>query len=137
MFWESIGYLSQDPFLFKGQLIENLCPEIEKLNEESIKKALIKAGLKFEEFSNKEIEEGGKNFSGGEKGRISLARVFLKEPDVLILDEPTSQIDPKTEELIMNSIAHFAREGKIAIIIAHRTSTLEKVDEVINMEILN
>lgn len=137
LFWERIGYLSQEPFLFKGKIIENLCPEIKKLNEESIKKALLKAGLKFDEFSTKEIEEGGRNLSGGEKSRLSLARAFLKEPDVLILDEPTSQIDPKTEEFVMNSITHFVKEGKIAIIIAHRTSTLEWVDEIINMESQN
>lgn len=135
LFWEKIGYLSQEPFLFKGKLLENLSPLNGKFEEERIKKALQSAGLSFDGFSDiMEIEEGGKNLSGGEKSRVSLARAFLKEPNILILDEPTSQIDPHTEELVMESISSFARNGKIAIIIAHRTTTLEKADEVVRME---
>ncbi len=132
--WERIGYLSQDPFLFKGTLLENLSPLEDNLGEERIRKALQRSGVSLDDFLERmEIEEGGKNLSGGERRRLSLARAFLKEPDVLILDEPTSQIDQETEKLITKSISSFARDGKIVIIIAHRATTLEKADEVIKM----
>jgi ABC-type multidrug transport system fused ATPase/permease subunit len=144
-FWQKLGYLSQEPFLFKGRLLENLVPGSEKsrstysdtdsyLEKNNIRQALEKAGLSRIDLSTPiEVEEGGKNFSGGEKRRISLARAFIKESDVLILDEPASQVDGATAEIIVDSILSFAREGKIAIIIAHSDMALRKADEEIRL----
>ena len=102
-----------------------------------LKKAFKDSGINRMDLSGDiEVEEGGKNFSGGEKRRISLARVFIKNPDVLILDEPTSQVDKVTEETILNSIVSFARTGKIVIIIAHSEFALQKADEEIDLTIL-
>jgi ABC-type multidrug transport system fused ATPase/permease subunit len=143
--WKKLGYLSQDPFLFKGNLKENLVPGngnrfgLEE-DDMTIKKALEDSGLdqmQIDLSQDIEVEEGGKNFSGGEKRRISLARVFIKDPDVLILDEPTSQVDRVTEEIILNSIVSFARSGKIVIIIAHSELALQKADEEINLATFN
>ena len=134
-FWKRIGYLSQEPFLFKGKLTENLYPFNDKLDEGKLAKALQMAGISFNgSLSGGVIEEGGKNLSGGEKRRLSLARAFIKEPDVLILDEPTSQIDKETEELILESIHSFARNGKIVILIAHSSKASEIADEIIEMD---
>lgn len=143
--WKKLGYLSQDPFLFKGNMKENLVPGngnhfgLEE-DDMTIKKALEDSGLdqmQIDLSRDIEVEEGGKNFSGGEKRRISLARVFIKDPDVLILDEPTSQVDKVTEEIILNSIVSFARSGKIVIIIAHSELALQKADEEINLATFN
>jgi len=133
-FWEKIGYLAQDPFIFKGKLLDNLVHN-NHINSKKINDVFNNSGLDANSFPiDMEIEEGGKNLSGGEKRRISLARVFLKDPDVLILDEPTSQIDRKTESIITNSIISFAKKGKISILIAHNPLTLKKVDNVIDLE---
>lgn len=136
-FWEKIGYLSQDPFLFKGSLIENLVPTDGYGSEENrtkIQKALTDSGLdQIDILQPIEVEEGGKNFSGGEKRRISLSRALIKNSDVLILDEPVSQVDKPTAEVIINSIISFARSGKIALIIAHSDLALQKADEEINL----
>lgn len=133
-FWSKIGYLSQDPFLFKGSLKENLSYFGKQFDKNQIRKALAQAGIAEEHFHEKtEIEEGGKNLSGGERRRVSLARVFLKQPDLLILDEPTSQVDLQTEELINQSILSFAKEGKMVLIIAHSASTLNIADEIIQL----
>lgn len=136
-FWKRLGYLSQDPFLFKGSLIENLVPADNGLEEDidKIKHALTDAGIDRLDVSQEvTVEEGGKNFSGGEKRRLSLARAFIKDAEVLILDEPTSQVDKAAEEIILNSIVNFARKGRIVIIIAHGDLALQRADEEINLE---
>jgi ABC-type multidrug transport system fused ATPase/permease subunit len=137
LFWTKIGYLSQDPFFFKGKLLDNLKPTCEeKLDETHLIKVFHDSGLgNLESISEIEVEEGGKNFSGGERRRIALARAFIKEVDVLVLDEPTSQVDGKAEKIMMNSIISFAREGKIVIIIAHSHFALDNADEVINLSL--
>ncbi len=138
LFWNKIGYLSQDPFLFKGKLVDNLKPLVEEKSDEShLKKAFCDSGLEnLESIYKIEVEEGGKNFSGGERRRIALARAFIKKVDILILDEPTSQVDQKREKIMMNSIISFARKGKIVIIIAHSHFTLDLADEIIDLSLL-
>ncbi|MCM8804418.1 MAG: ATP-binding cassette domain-containing protein [Candidatus Omnitrophica bacterium] len=134
-FWEKIGYLPQEPFLFKGTIVENLSPNFQ-IKEDMIRKAMLKAGLNPIVFQNKNIEEGGKNLSGGEKRRISLARAFLKEPDVLILDEPITYIDMETEKIIIESILATAKEGKIVIAVTHNQNILNNADKIIDIDIV-
>lgn len=75
------------------------------------------------------VEEGGTNLSTGEKQRLSLAKALLTNPDVLILDESTSNLDAKTEELIINSLSK--EKDKIKIVIAHRLNTLARCNKII------
>jgi ATP-binding cassette, subfamily B, bacterial len=79
------------------------------------------------------VGERGMRLSGGERQRISLARAFLKDAPVLILDEPTSSVDVKTEEIIMGAMEELMR-GRTTFMIAHRLSTLEHCDVVVRIE---
>ena len=81
---------------------------------------------------NTMIEEGASNFSTGQKQRLSIAKALLTYPDVLVLDESTSNLDAKTEEFIVNSLAH--EKDKIKIVIAHRLNTLSKCDKIISIK---
>jgi ABC-type multidrug transport system fused ATPase/permease subunit len=76
-------------------------------------------------------EHGGK-LSGGQRQRISLARAILKDPEILILDEATSQIDPESEKLIHETLAEFI-QGRTTVLITHRMSTLELADQIMIM----
>jgi len=79
------------------------------------------------------VGPGGNRLSGGQRQRIALARVILRDPEILVLDEATSQIDIESEQLIHRALAHFVR-GRTAIIITHRLSTLELADRILVME---
>lgn len=77
--------------------------------------------------------DGGKRLSGGQQQRITLARAIIRDPDILIMDEAASQIDPKSEELIRESLRNFVRD-RTTIMITHRMSTLELADRILVME---
>ena len=82
---------------------------------------------------NTRVGERGMRLSGGEKQRLSLARVFLKEPEVLILDEITSALDKKVEEELLDNLFNFFK-GKTFLVIAHRESNVKRCERVINLE---
>lgn len=79
------------------------------------------------------IEEGGNNFSGGEKQRISIARAILKDAPIVILDEATSALDPENERDILEAIRELTK-NKTVIMIAHRMNTLQEADHIIALE---
>ena len=79
------------------------------------------------------VEERGVNLSGGQKQRIALARVLIRKPEILILDEATSNLDSRTEQAVINAIFHFA-EGVTCILIAHRLNTIVGCDRIALME---
>ena len=130
----NIGIVQQDVFLFSDSVTHNIAyakPEAEQSEVENA--ARLAAADKFiEELPNKyatEIGERGK-LSGGQKQRLAIARVFLKNPPIVILDEATSSLDNHTEKLIQESLDRLA-ENRTTLIIAHRMSTIKNADKII------
>lgn len=131
----NIGIVQQDVFLFSDSVTHNIAyakPEAEQSEVENA--ARLAAVDKFiEELPNKyatEIGERGVKLSGGQKQRLAIARVFLKNPPIVILDEATSSLDNYTEKLIQESLDKLA-ENRTTLIIAHRMSTIKNADKII------
>ncbi|MDE5583612.1 MAG: peptidase domain-containing ABC transporter [Ruminococcus sp.] len=133
-----IAYISQDIFLFSGTIRENL----ELGNEDATMADIIEACnlSKADEFINNMplryetmLEENGANLSGGQKQRLAIARALLKKPDILIMDEATSNLDSITEKAIEKTINNLSR-NITTIIIAHRLSTIMRCDKIFVME---
>ena len=131
----NIGIVQQDVFLFSDSVTHNIAyakPEAEQSEVENA--ARLAAADKFiEELPNKyatEIGERGVKLSGGQKQRLAIARVFLKNPPIVILDEATSSLDNYTEKLIQESLDKLA-ENRTPLIIAHRMSTIKNADKII------
>lgn len=133
-----IAYISQDIFLFSGTIRENL----ELGNEDATMEDIIEAChlSKADEFINAlplryetMLEENGANLSGGQKQRLAIARALLKKPDILIMDEATSNLDSITEKAIEKTINSLSR-NITTIIIAHRLSTIMRCDKIFVME---
>lgn len=131
----NIGIVQQDVFLFSDSVTHNIAyakPEAEQSEVENA--ARLAAADKFiEELPNKyatEIGERGVKLSGGQKQRLAIARVFLKNPPIVILDEATSSLDNYTEKLILESLDKLA-ENRTTLIIAHRMSTIKNADKII------
>lgn len=127
--------MQQDVFLFSDSVTHNIAyakPEAEQSEVENA--ARLAAADKFiEELPNKyatEIGERGVKLSGGQKQRLAIARVFLKNPPIVILDEATSSLDNYTEKLIQESLDKLA-ENRTTLIIAHRMSTIKNADKII------
>ena len=133
-----IAYISQDIFLFSGTIRENL----ELGNENASMEEIIEACRlsRADEFINNMplryetmLEENGANLSGGQKQRLAIARALLKKPDILIMDEATSNLDSITEKAIEKTINSLS-EKITTIIIAHRLSTIMRCDRIFVME---
>ncbi|MAX67320.1 MAG: hypothetical protein CME66_10335 [Halobacteriovoraceae bacterium] len=130
---DNIGFVSQDVIIFKGTLAENLICE-RNVSLEAVEKACELTGLKKVMLKNNlsldsMILDLGANLSAGEKQLVSLTRVLLKNPGILILDEATANIDPFYEKLIHNAVDKIML-GRTCLIIAHRLSTLESCDRI-------
>ena len=111
--------------------------DVYKRQDEELKEALRKASILDYVSSLKDgldtyIKELGENFSGGEQQRLGLARCFLKDAEIYLFDEPTSNLDALNESIILNSIKKYMK-GKTIIMVSHRDSTLRICDNVIKM----
>lgn len=130
-----IGIVQQDVFLFTGTIRENIAYGKQGASNEEILAAAKKAHL--EEFITKlpegyetQIGERGLKLSGGQKQRLAIARMFLKNPPILILDEATSALDTETERVIQEALSELA-ENRTTLVIAHRLATIRDADRVI------
>ncbi|AGB41840.1 ABC-type bacteriocin transporter [Halobacteroides halobius DSM 5150] len=135
---QKIGYVPQDVFLFSGTLRENISFGFQDIAMKEIINAARKSQI--HQFINQlplryntMVGERGSNLSGGQKQRIAIARAILKDPDLLILDEATSNLDTATEKAIHNTIEDISQDIT-TIIIAHRLSTIMQCDKIVVLD---
>ncbi|MCQ2798173.1 MAG: ABC transporter ATP-binding protein/permease [Bacilli bacterium] len=131
----SIAYVPQDNFLFSDTIQNNINFSKKDATEQDAKDAAIFSSVdqdivEFKDGYNSLLGERGTTVSGGQKQRISMARAYLKDAPIMIMDDSVSAVDVKTETTILNNIKE-KRAGRTTIIIASRISTVSKLDKVI------
>ena len=131
----AIGHVEQDVFIFYGTIKENIMYGKPNATMDEVIDAAKKARIhdfvmSLEEGYETLTGERGVKLSGGQKQRIAIARLFLKNPKILILDEATSSLDNITENMIQKSFDELSKD-KTTIVIAHRLSTIKNADEII------
>ena len=130
----SIGLVTQDVQLFQATVRDNLTFFSDGYTDEELTALLIDVGLgdwlaTLPAGLDTTVSAGGSNLSAGESQLLALARVFLKDPGLVILDEPSSRLDPDTERRLESAVSRLL-EGRTAIIIAHRLDTVERADRI-------
>lgn len=130
-----IACVPQEIDLFSGSIAENIAPA--ELKPDMERMLLLCNSLGMSEFIeslpggfNAMIGEHGATLSGGQRQRIAIARALYNDPEILVLDEATSSLDPISEEQIQNALMHFKMAGKTLIVIAHRLSTISRADRI-------
>ena len=132
---EKVSFVGQDNFLFRCSLLENIRLGNPRATDEEVKQAARAAQceefiLKLPNGYDTPAGEAGKRLSGGEKQRIAIARMMLKNAPIVILDEATAFTDPENEDKIQASIAALTRD-KTLLVIAHRLSTIRQADNIV------
>lgn len=129
------GLVSQQPFLFSGTVAENIAYGSAGATAEAIKAAAAKANIDAEirrmplQYGTP-VAERGANLSGGQRQRIALARIFLQNPPILILDEATAALDNENERAVMDAVAK-AMGGRTVFMIAHRLDSLKRANRIL------
>ena len=135
---KNIGFISQDVHLFSDTILNNIVLYDKKITLENVKKAAN--DIQINDFIeslpggyNYNVLERGVGLSTGQRQLISFLRVYIKNPQILVLDEATSSIDTESEILIQNAIKNITK-NRTSIIIAHRLSTIYNADNIIVMK---
>ena len=134
----TVGYVPQDNFLFSDTIKSNIAFSQDSIDEEAVESAAKYADVHenivdFPSQYETILGERGVTLSGGQKQRISIARAFVKDPEILVLDDSVSAVDTKTEKTILANLKE-KRAGKTTIVIAHRISTIKDMDRIILLE---
>jgi ATP-binding cassette subfamily B protein len=134
----SIGVVTQDAHMFHDSIAMNLKYANPSATEEELKQACESAAIwdfvaNLPNGLDTVVGDRGHRLSGGEKQRLAIARLLLKEPRIVILDEATAHLDSENEELIQQALAN-ALQGRTSIVIAHRLSTIKSADQILVIE---
>lgn len=134
---EAIGMVQQEVYLFDGTIAENIAYGRPDATLDEIRAAARAANadgfvMELPDGYDTQVGERGARLSGGQKQRIAIARVFLKDPRVLILDEATSALDNESERAVQESLERLAH-GRTTLVIAHRLSTIKNADEIVTI----
>jgi subfamily B ATP-binding cassette protein MsbA len=135
---KNLGVVLQDDFLFEGTIRENILFPRPDASESDLQHAVKSAHVheftdRFEEGLDTLIGERGIKLSGGQRQRIAIARAILANPQILILDEATSNLDTESEALIQESLKELM-QGRTTFVIAHRLSTIRQADQILVIE---
>ncbi|MDQ7073331.1 MAG: ATP-binding cassette domain-containing protein [Gammaproteobacteria bacterium] len=135
---KQIAWVPQNPHLFQGSIRDNIALGMNHADDKAICKAAKLASIHdyietLEEGYNTKIGERGQGLSGGQIQRIALARAFLKDAPVILLDEATANLDVESEQLIQQSIMVLAK-NRTVIMIAHRLKTVEQAEQILVMD---
>ncbi len=135
---DAVGMVTQEPYLFHGTIRDNIAYARPGASAEEIERAARDANIHdrimgFPEGYETITGERGYRLSGGEKQRLAIARVLLKDPAILILDEATSALDNETERLVQEALERATR-SRTTIAIAHRLSTIQSADVIFGLE---
>ena len=135
--YDKLGYVTQKAVLFSGTVRDNVLfgESAAGSDSENLESAIALSQAKefvdkLPEGTNYEIEQLGRNVSGGQKQRLSIARAMLQNAPMLILDEATSSVDTRTEVLIQRAMDELTK-GRTSFVIAHRLSTIKNADKIL------
>jgi len=133
-----LGVVLQDDFLYEGTIRENILFSNPDATKEELIQAVSAAHVneftdRFEDGLNTLIGERGVKLSGGQRQRVAIARAILADPQILVLDEATSNLDTESELFIQESLAKLM-EGRTTFVIAHRLSTIRQADQILVVE---
>lgn len=135
-----VSYLTQEVPIFTGTIAENVAYGLDDFKPADVDHALIRSSARFiehlESGLNTKVGELGKKLSGGERQRLAIARLFMRNPSVVILDEATSALDNITEAEVHRTFEELGKlnGGKTMIVIAHRLSTVQNADQIVVMD---
>ncbi|MGW5114727.1 NHLP family bacteriocin export ABC transporter peptidase/permease/ATPase subunit [Streptomyces noursei] len=133
----SVSFVDQDVFLFEGTVRDNVALWDPSIPDDAVIAALQDAALYDDVIARRpdgihsRVEQDGRNFSGGQRQRLEIARALVRRPSILVLDEVTSALDAATEAVIMDNLR---RRGCACVIIAHRLSTVRDSDEIVVLD---
>jgi ABC-type bacteriocin/lantibiotic exporter with double-glycine peptidase domain len=138
-YWKDISYVKQQPFLIHDSLLRNIVLDDQQPDASRLAEAARLAGL--EDFienlpgkMNYRITENGKNLSGGQRQRVALARALYKFSDLLLLDEPFSELDEQSEKILLEHLKCLAHSGKLVILIAHGRESLSHCSRIVTLD---
>jgi NHLM bacteriocin system ABC transporter peptidase/ATP-binding protein len=132
----SVSFVDQDVFLFEGTVRDNVALWDPSIPDDAVTEALKDAAVygavaRRPGGIHSRVEQDGRNFSGGQRQRLELARALVRRPSILVLDEVTSALDAVTEQLIIDNLR---RRGCACVVIAHRLSTVRDSDEIVVLD---